>query len=141
MPLPAALQRLDDRFLGRGRRRAETQGGEGEGTGDPTPARPHDGLPTFLAIVYRVSRLVFLLLALVVALAVVLILAPANDDNVIVRNVFDLAETVAGPFKDVFTVDDDAEREKVVNYALAAVVYLVAATLVRKLPTFGGKKA
>jgi hypothetical protein len=141
MPMPAAFKRLDDRVLGR---RRQPVGPSDEHVDDhdddAKPQRPHDGLTTFLAVFYRISRLVFLALALIVTLAIILILAPANDDNVIVRNVFDLAETVAGPFKDVFTVEDDAEREMVVNYVLAAVVYFVAASLVTKLPTFAGKK-
>ena len=95
------------RGRGRDRARAASRGPRGRTTGCRRSWRSSTAS----------ARLVFLLLALVLALAVVLILAPANDDNVIVRNVFDLAETVAGPFKDVFTVDDDAEREKVVNYA------------------------
>ena len=54
-----------------------------------------------------------------------------------VQLVTDVADGAAGPFRDVFTVDDDAERELVVNYAFAAAVYVLAAFLVRKLP--GGK--
>jgi hypothetical protein len=138
MPMPASLKRLDDRILGRNRHREVVVDEHGEAVADAPPPRAHDGVPTFLSVVYRVSRLVFLALALIVALAVVLILAPANDDNVIVSTIFDWAEQVAGPFKDVFALDG-AEREKVVNYALAAVVYLVAASLVTKLPTFGSK--
>lgn len=80
----------------------------------------------------RVSRLVLLLLAAVVALAVVFTLAPTNAENVLVRNVLDLAEQVAGPFRDVFTADDP-DRELVLNYGLATLVYLVAATVVGRL--------
>jgi hypothetical protein len=136
MPVPAALKRLDDRVLGRHRNRevAVTETEHDEHDTQTRPSRPRDGLPTFLRIFYRVCRLVLLALAAVLVLAVVLILAPANDDNGIVSAVFDLAERVAGPFKDVFTVEDD-DREKIVNYAVAAVVYLVAATVVSKLPT------
>lgn len=108
-----------------------------EHEGTTKTERPHDGLPTFLAIFYRVCRYVFLALALILVLAIVLILAPANEDNSIVSGIMDLGEQVAGPFKDIFTVDD-AEREKIVNYGLAAVVYFVAASLITKLPT--GKK-
>ena len=101
---------------------------------DTKTERPHDGVPTFLAIFYKVARLVFLALALVLVLAIILILAPANEDNSIVSFIQDLAEQVAGPFKDVFTLDDD-EREKIVNYGLAAAVYFLLGSLVTKLPT------
>ncbi|MBC7372562.1 MAG: hypothetical protein H7323_01035 [Frankiales bacterium] len=91
-----------------------------------------------LTIVYRVSRAVFLLLALVVGLGILFTLAPTNADNVIVRNVLSLASDAAGPFRDVFTVADDAERELVVNYAFAAVAYVAGSVIVGKLP--GGKR-
>ena len=139
MPLPAFLRSLDNRLLGNRLRGQPAGGGRtaDDEAGAP-PARKHDGLPTFLSVVYRISRLVFLLLALALVLAIVLILAPANDANSIVRNVFDLAEQVAGPFKDVFTVMDP-DRMKVVNYGVAAVVYFLASVLVGKLPT-GGRR-
>jgi hypothetical protein len=150
MALPAFLRSLDDRMLGdrlRGRRGgADGHHGDGEHAGDRTgttstgtTTRKRDGLPTFLSVFYRVCRLVFLLLALVLVLAIVLILAPANDQNSIVQNVFELAEQVAGPFKDVFTVMDP-ERMKITNYGLAAAVYFLASVLVTKLPTGGAKR-
>ena len=86
-----------------------------------------------LATVYRVPRLVFLLLALIMVLAIILSLAPSNPDNVIVRNALELAEAAAGPFKDGFT-QRYPEPQTIVNYAMAA-VYVLAATLVRTLPT------
>jgi hypothetical protein len=143
MALAAFLRNLDDRMLGdrlRGRR-ADGDGGHeggGEGTTSGTTPRKRDGLPTFLSIFYRISRLVFLLLATVLVIAIVLILAPANDQNSIVTNVFEIAEQVAGPFKDVFTVMDP-DRMKITNYAVASGVYFLASILVSKLPT-GGKR-
>jgi hypothetical protein len=158
--MPAFLRSLDDRVLGSKRRDAgadhdshDDHDRDGDGRADRTssrergastnsdrPARKHDGLPTFLSIFYRISRLVLLLLALVLVLAVVLVLAPANDMNGIVKNVLSLAERVAGPFKDVFTVMDP-DRMKIVNYGVAAGVYALLATLVSKLPTGARKSA
>ena len=120
----------------------------GSGTSDRTqsavrpavPRRPStgDGAREALTVVYRVSRVVLLLLAAAVVLGIVFVLAPTNPDNSIVRLVMDLADGAAGPFIDVFTVADNAERELVVNYAFAAVVYAVLASLVLRLP--GGKR-
>ncbi len=81
----------------------------------------------------------FLLLAVVLVLAIVLIIAPANDQNSIVQNVFEIAEKVAGPFKDVFTVMDP-DRMTITNYGVAAAVYFLAAVLVNKLPTGGARR-
>jgi hypothetical protein len=141
MPMPAAFKRLDDRILGKHRNRDRERedvvrdDDDEREERDAPPPRVHDGVPKVLATVWRISRLVFLLLGLVAVLAIILIVAPANDDNVIVSKIFELGETVAGPFKDVFTVEDP-ERMMIVNYALAAAVYFVAASLVTKLPTF-----
>jgi len=73
-----------------------------------------------------------------VLLGIVFTLTPTIGDNAIVRNVLDLADGAAGPSRDVLTVDDDAERELVVNYGFAAVVYFALSVVVGKLP--GGKR-
>lgn len=136
------------------RQDGDRQNGNRQGAQDPNPEERRkvtttrkaasedrgstgDGLKQFLTIFYRVAKAVFLLLSLVVILGIIFILAPTNDDNVIVQNVLDLADAVAGPFRDVFTADD-AEREMVINYGLAAGVYFLAATLVTKLPSGKG---
>ncbi|HVM27773.1 MAG TPA: hypothetical protein VM433_08875 [Mycobacteriales bacterium] len=151
--MPTALKNMDDRVLGRkGRKRdAEHPVADGDhpeheparstGTADPARSgRTGNGVPAVLAVVYRISRLVFLLLALVTFLGIVLTYAPTNEDNVIVRTVLGWAETVAGPFRDVFT-SDEARRELLYNYALATGVYLLAASLIGKLPTGGTRTA
>lgn len=106
---------------------------------DSKPPRNRDGLATFLAIFYRISRLVFLLLALLCLLAVILILTPANAENEIVQFVFALAGTVAEPFTNLFDLEDP-EREAAVNLGVAALVYFLLSVLVTKLPT-GAKRA
>lgn len=161
MRMPAGLKNLDDRVIGRKRRgRADehdgghdaadsASSGDHDETGERTvvrtvetpPARKGngDGLQTFLATVWRIARLVLLALALVLVVAIACVLLPTNEDNVIVRNALDLGERVAGPFKDVFTVDDP-ERMRIYNYGLAAAVYVVLGSIVGKLPT-GSKRA
>ena len=155
MRLPASLQKLDDRVLGNRLEPrlpgAAADGSRGGGvttrevTSDqpareprePREKKQRDGSAAFgrvLATVYKVSRLVFLLLAIVMVLGITLTLAPSNPDNVIVRNALDLAGAAAGPFKDAFT-QEDPERQTIVNNAVAAAVYVLTATLVRKLPT------
>ena len=87
-----------------------------------------------LGVIYRISRLVLLALAVVVLLGIVFTKAPTNASNVIVRNVLDVAREAAGPFRDVFA-PQRRQDALVVNYLLATGVYLVAAYLVGKLPT------
>ncbi len=163
--MPSGLRKLDDRVLGdKGKGRTDSRPVDDdhdshdshddahddapreervERTTRRRPSGPPpssgDGLSAVLAVVWRISRLVFVALAVVLLLAVAFILLPANEDNVIVRNVLSLAETVSGPFKDVFQ-DDDMDRMRIYNYGLAAVVYFVVGSIVGKLPTGSKKK-
>ena len=97
-----------------------------------------EGLSTVLRVVWRVSKVVLLALAVVVLLGILFTKAPTNDHNVIVRNVLSLARDVAGPFKDVFA-PKKPEDALVVNYLVAAAVYAGLGLVVGKLPT-GGRK-
>ena len=163
--MPSGLRKLDDRVLGKGGKAGKSHD-DGEPAGDTRvaddadapagqrterverttrkpsgpPPSSTDGLSAVLAVVWRISRLVFIALALVLVVAIAFILLPTNEDNVIVRNVLDLAETVAGPFKDVFN-DDDPDRMRSYNYGLAAVVSFVLGSVVGKLPTGSKKKS
>lgn len=100
---------------------------------DRPPQHPRDGLKELLTVVYRISRVVFLLLALACAFGVVFVLAPTNEDNSVVQLVNDIADGAAGPFRDVFT-NDDRDRELIINYGFATLLYLAAAALVTRLP-------
>jgi hypothetical protein len=151
MQMPSALRHLDDRVL---RRKGRTPDA-GAGHREVYPDDPHDGpvghggqarrtegsghrpagdvVREVLGVVWTVSRWVFLALAAVVVIGIALTFLPTNGDNTLVRNGLDLAAWAAGPFVDVFTADT-ARRELLYNYALAALVYLLAASLVSRLP-------
>lgn len=94
---------------------------------------PDRGPAQVLAVTIGISRAVLFVLAVAVALGIVFTLAPTNADNVIVRNAFALARGAAGPFRDVFTVGDNPDRELIVNYAFAAAVYALLAVVVGKI--------
>lgn len=150
MRMPTSLRSLDDRVLGdRGKGRRPDRSAAPRDEHEPYPEETSErgttshrapegrgstgeGLKQFLSVFTRVASAVLVLLGLVVVLAIVFILAPTNSDNVIVENVLQLSDSIAGPFRDVFTADD-AERETVINYGLAAAVYFAAAALVRRL--------
>jgi len=61
--------------------------------------------------------------AIVIILHIVLVLFEANPGNSFVDFIGDAASTLAWFFKDLFNVDD-AKLEVVVNYGLAAAVYI-----------------
>ncbi|MEK6227777.1 MAG: hypothetical protein AABM31_00445 [Actinomycetota bacterium] len=84
---------------------------------------------------WGVARIVSLITAIVVGLIVigiVLVLLEANKSNDIVKALLDAAESLVGPFKDVFK-PDGAKAKIAVNYGLAAVVYAIAGGLIAKL--------
>lgn len=149
MRMPSRLKSLDDKVLGRSGshdsaetypdepRASEPRADERVVERRRTP-RTSDGLRELLGAFYRVSQLVFFALAAVLVVGIVFVIAPTNPDNSIVEFVANLSDGAAGPFRDVFTVSDDAERELVVNDGFAAAVYFVIGLLVNKLP--GGKR-
>ena len=59
--------------------------------------------------------------------------------NEIVSNVLKLAGEVAGPFRDVFA-PKNKESALVVNYLLAAAVYLGLSVIVGRLPTGSSRR-
>jgi hypothetical protein len=76
-------------------------------------------------------RLVVGLVVLIFALHVLFVVLDANDANAVVSLVYGLAKTLVLGFGDVFT-PHDAVIGVVLNYGLAALVYLVIGELVVK---------
>ena len=112
------------RAMGRGRR-----GGTRE-TGVTATARRGVGGGFLLA-----ARLVMLVTTVIVAIIVAGILLrvlEANPSNSIVEGVTDLARTLVGPFKDLFTIDN-AKVEIAVNWGLAALVWLIVGSLIARV--------
>lgn len=73
---------------------------------------------------------------IILSLHIIFVMFEANQSNAIVRTVNSWAETLAWQFKDVFA-PSDPKISVLVNYAVAAMVYLivgrVAAGLVRRM--------
>jgi hypothetical protein len=77
-------------------------------------------------------NLVASLVAAVIVLGILLVVLEANRDNSIVNAVLDAARFLAGPFKDIFNLDNH-KTEVAVNYGLAAAIYLIAGRLLARL--------
>ncbi|KQT93981.1 hypothetical protein ASG49_03295 [Marmoricola sp. Leaf446] len=82
--------------------------------------------------VARVVRIVFIVLAVVLALGALLVVLrdSVNEQNTIVKLVTDVAEAVSGPFSKEdgifdFAGKNAAAKNALVNWGIAAVVYLV----------------
>jgi hypothetical protein len=86
----------------------------------------------------RLIRTLAGLIALVIVAAIVLFVVGANSGNVIVRDVHDVAAWFVGPFKGLFSIHK-AKLAMIVNWGLAAVVYLIVghfiATLLARMGT------
>lgn len=94
----------------------------------------------------RVVRLVCIVLAVVLALGALLVVLrdSVNEQNALVRLVTDLADGVAGPFSREngifqFSGKGAVEKNALVNWGIAAVVYLVLGRVLSGLVAGRGK--
>jgi hypothetical protein len=93
------------------------------------------------AVRVRIASVVWLVAvvcAAVLAVGALLVALKANQDNEIVRLVLDVADVLDGPFSrdnGIFTFDgrDAATKNALVNWGIAAVVYLVAGKIVDRV--------
>jgi len=94
-----------------------------------------DGGDTARRGAWGLARLVMLVASIVAAIIVagiLLVVLEANPSNTIVEWVTDAARWLAGPFKELFTIDN-AKTQVAVNWGIAAVVYYVVASLIARL--------
>jgi hypothetical protein len=80
----------------------------------------------------RLVRTLAGLIALLIVVAIVLFLVGANPANAIVRDIHDAAAWFVGPFKNLFSIHN-AKLAMVVNWGLAALVYVVVGGFIASL--------
>jgi hypothetical protein len=80
----------------------------------------------------RLVRTLAGLIALLIAVAIILFLVGANPANAIVRDIHDAAAWFVGPFKNLFSIHD-AKLAMLVNWGLAAVLYVVVGGFIASL--------
>lgn len=125
MAVRDSLRRMDDRVL---RRRTTERAGP-------------SGVSVFLGVFGQVCRVVFGILALILALAVVLVAVPGvNEANVIVHNILAAADQVAGPFGSLFDLSNRSLRAAA-NYGVGALVYFVAGMLLGRLGSVATRRS
>ena len=116
--------------IARRRTRGRATSGRGRDTGVTATARRGVGGGFLLA-----ARLVMLVTSILVAIIVVAILLrvlEANPDNSLVSGITDLARTLVGPFKDLFTIEN-AKVAIAVNWGLAALVYFAVGSIIARI--------
>ncbi len=82
--------------------------------------------------VARAISIVTTVVVLFIIAGIVLVVLEANKSNDIVSVINDVAEALAGPFEDLFTLDDQ-KLEVAVNWGLAALVYAIVGRVLARL--------
>jgi hypothetical protein len=72
----------------------------------------------------RLISIVASVVVLLIVIGILIIVLEANPGNDLVSFVTDVAETLVGPFENLFNLDD-RKADVAVNWGIAAVVYLV----------------
>ena len=80
----------------------------------------------------RLVRTIAGLIALLIVVAIVLFLVGANPANAVVKDIHAAAAWFVGPFKNLFSIHN-AKLAMVVNWGLAALVYVVVGGLIASL--------
>jgi hypothetical protein len=97
-------------------------------------ARGAWAMGSLLLAIARLVRLITVIAALVIVVAIVLRIASANPGNVIVRDIHDVGKTLVGPFKNVFSIKNP-KGSIAANWGLAAFVWLVVGSVIASLIT------
>lgn len=89
------------------------------------------GARSGLALLARLVSLITAIVVGIIVIGIVLVLLKANTGNQIVSFFHDTAETLVGPFKDVFSIK--GRKGTAVNWGLAAVVYAIVGGFIVRL--------
>lgn len=95
-----------------------------------------------LLLLARAVRIIAGLLAAVIVLGILFVLLEGNRRNGIVSTVLSAAQTLVGPFDQLFT-PRDPKGKVAVNWGIAAAVYVLVGALIaaalRRAATLGGR--
>jgi hypothetical protein len=116
--------------VGRRTRGRRVDGDRGRNTGVTATARRGVGGGFFLAA--RLVMLVTWVLVAIIVVAILLRVLAANSSNSLVKDVHDLAKSLVGPFKDLFSIKNP-KVSIAVNWGLAALVYLIVGSLIARV--------
>ena len=102
------------------------------GRGRGAAARGAWAVGSTMMAIARLVRLVATIVVLILVAAIVLRVAGANPGNTIVHDIHSAGATLAGPFKNVFSIKN-AKTAMAVNWGLAAVVYMLVGHVIASL--------
>lgn len=87
------------------------------------------GAGTGLVLLAKVVRLITTVVVAIIVAAILLRVLDANAGNAVVKAVHDAGRALVGPFRTVFT-EHDPKASIALNWGLAALVYLIAGSLI-----------
>ena len=111
----------------RNRRGPAIAGGPAAGAGIGYGAR------SALGVVGKIIALIGAIVGAIIVVGIVLVLLKANAHNAIVKDIHDAAKALVGPFDGMFTIRQHHRIEIVVNWGIAAVVWVAATRLIARL--------
>jgi uncharacterized protein YggT (Ycf19 family) len=85
-----------------------------------------------MTLIARLIRLVVGIVVLLIVVAILLRVLSANPGNVVVRDIHDVAGTLVGPFKNLFSIKGP-KLGMAVNWGIAALVYLIVGSFIARL--------
>ena len=113
---------------------ARVSGRRGSGRREAVGSR---GPALAMGLLARVVRIVVAIVAAIIVAGILLFVLEANPTNGVVSAVHDTAQTLVGPFDDMFSFHS-ANVAIAVNWGIAALVYLVVGGLIARL--IGGRR-
>ena len=85
-------------------------------------------------------RLVGYGVAFVIAIGIALVVLEANESSNVVQNWLDACRFLVTPFDGIFDLARGKEKEEIaINWGIAAIVYLVLATVLARIASRAGK--
>lgn len=105
---------------------------EGSRAKDPDGISAAEAVARIRTVLATAVFTVAVLAALVLALGATLVALEANQGNVIVAGILDLAHQLEGPFADIFTFDSYV-KQILINWGIAAVVFLVVGRVLERV--------
>ena len=89
-------------------------------------------------MIATVLRMIGFGLAFVIAIGIVLVVLDANEDSGLVEAWLDICRFLTDPFRGIFDLERGKEKEQIaINWGIAAVVYVVVASVLAKLVSRG----
>jgi uncharacterized membrane protein len=104
-----------------------------EDTGRRRRGRGRDLTSSVASFVASAILYIAIILAAILGLSILFFVFDANPENAIVEFVESTAVDLAGPFRGLFGFEENIKMQRVVNFGIAALVYLAIGTVLSRI--------